>query len=120
MSRRLEPLPGEPVIVETLCEDYSMAELAAGMAESQKLMDAQIAPVFWIADMRAAPRSFVEPFMAMISRLAPDTPRHPNLRQIIYVLPAGPLNTFGSSLGIMPVFGTLEQALHYARTQPCP
>lgn len=115
MSRSLQTLPGEPIIVETLHADYSMAELAAGAPESQKLMDAQPAPVFWIVDMRAAPASFVAPFLAMISRLAATAPRHPNLRQIIYVTGSMSIPDGGGSILLC---GSLEDALHYARTRP--
>jgi|WetSurMetagenome_2_1015567.scaffolds.fasta_scaffold929175_2 hypothetical protein len=113
MSRSLQQLPGEPIILETLHEDYSLAELAAGQVESQRLMDAQPQPVIWIADLRAAPRSFTESFIAMIGKLLQTpAPQHPRLQQIVYVLPA---EYRASSPLPIPMFDTLEAALQYAR-----
>lgn len=111
MSRSLQKLPGEPIILETLHEDYSMAELAAGMSEGQILLASQTQPVIWIADMRRAPIPFIQQFMQMIGGML-QSGKHPMVQQIVYVLPTGMEKTVN-----LPIFDTIESALRYARSQ---
>ncbi|HEX3053752.1 MAG TPA: hypothetical protein VHP83_24045 [Aggregatilineaceae bacterium] len=115
MSRQLQKLPDEPIILETLYANYSIAELAAGREEGQRLLDTQVQPVVWIADMRAASTAFIEEFMQIISRVSRNDTPQPYLRGLVYVLPPEYVNEMRQKL-MIPLFDNLDDAFQQARS----
>jgi len=115
MSRQLQKLPNEPIILETLYADYSIAELAAGREEGQRLLETQVQPVVWIADMRAASTAFIGEFMQIISMISQNGAPQPYLRGLVYVLPPEYVDERRQKL-MFPLVDNLDDAFQQARS----
>ncbi|MBN1310279.1 MAG: hypothetical protein JXB30_02590 [Anaerolineae bacterium] len=120
----IECLTGEPIVISTLLEEFNFgSDIAEGNKPSFELLDSLEHPVIWIMDMSRAKLN-VERLLSinLVTRGERPLWHHPMLRQIVVVsntrlaqLAAKGLNSevFGN-LSIR-VFGTLDEALDFAR-----
>jgi hypothetical protein len=122
-----EKRPDEPILVFTAHDDYIVVrDIPDTEQHAQAHLDALEAPVFYINDFTRV-RYNMDDVLAVggVTRSQETTLRHPNVREVILVVRmdrmtmaviAGLSNkAFGSF--VPKVFGTMAEALDYAREQ---
>ena len=125
MSYSVEKLPDEPIVVTTLHADYSNDQDGeASMIETVALLDAQSEAVYYIFDVSRYSPSF-DDVIAAVNWGGPGkspTLRHPNVREPLIVTHSSMVKLAAQGLKsatwghlIVQVFGTVEEALAYAR-----
>ncbi len=118
MSFNVEKLPGEPVIITTINEDYVLTtELAQSNRAAMDLLEASDEPLFLIVDIHTS-LDFEEVMTGANSEMW----LHPNIRQTILVTPdptvhmavQGMTTAAFGNLNIV-AFDTLDAALKHVR-----
>lgn len=117
--------PGEPIIVQTLNDDFDVAgELGPAMREVHDVLSAYEKPVFLIVDMSAYKLSVDDLVVGASMSSGGEEPifKHPNIRQVVFVSPskivelaAKGMNTATFGHVDIRVFASQEAALAYVR-----
>lgn len=122
----IDKLPDEPIVLVTVFNGYDFGN---DMLESNKpsfeLLDSQDSPVYWVLDMRQVKLGFEQLISSSSAMTRGEKPlwHHPMIRQTVIVTDAGMIKlavkglsspTFGNLA--VRVFGTVEEALDYARS----
>jgi hypothetical protein len=121
----IEKLPGEPILVSTVFEAWnSVDELGGGIGQTIEYLDAADEPLYLIADVTGLKLDLRDVILVanQTARGSKAVLHHPNLREFLVVtdLKLFELASKGldsQAFGNVPVsvFGTLEEALAYAR-----
>ena len=125
MSYSIEKLPGEPVILTIMGEDFSMEEHEEFLGELIALFDSQPEPVYLIADVENYTFSLQDLLIAVnkAARGGAAILHHPNLAGTLTVSTSKLMrlsakgvksDTFGNVHA--EIFNTVEEALTYVRT----
>lgn len=126
MTYSLNKLPGEPIILATIHEDYvPKRDIVQSDAEGIRLLDTCQEPVFYIIDIRALTKITMDDVFLAVKHSAQDATslfRHPNIRELLFVSTNPTVKTATEGLS-HAAFGkinartvdTLEEALAYAR-----
>ncbi len=105
LSYTIEKLPGEPIVVQTIRSDESVAEVPDSMGTMSELLEAQSEPVFLIYDVSNA--SFtLDDILAgsnQASRSEKPLLKHPKVRETIVVSTSELIKLAVKGLGT-PVF----------------
>ncbi len=123
---KIEKLPGEPILVHTTFEGWSMADdLPASIDQAMEHLDAADEPLYYISDLSSGLRLSLQDVILganWTARGGNAVFHHPNLREMLVVTDTRLIELAARGLdseafGNVPVsvFGTLEEALEYAR-----
>jgi hypothetical protein len=126
MSFKVERLPGEPIVVTILFEDFDLkSEIVLANKAEHDLFDASPEPVFMIVVFRA--RQTLDEMMqgaSVAGREKGAVLHHPNVREVMFVSREKAVHMLAQGLateiyGNVPVkaFDTLDDALGYARSK---
>jgi hypothetical protein len=123
---KIERLPGEPILIHTLLEGWSVADdMPVNIDQLIEHLDAADEPLYYIGDLSSGLRLSLQDVILAANRTARGSNalfHHPNLRELLMVtdlklfeLAARGLDS--QAFGNVPVsvFQTLEEALEYAR-----
>ncbi len=123
-----DKLPGEPILIYTALEGFKIgAHLKQSIDDAWKALDAQEEPVYYINDLSRQARLSLDELLTAASALTRGETapyHHPKIRKLIIVTKDTMLklsykgasaDAFGNLHA--EVFGTLEEALEYARSQ---
>jgi len=124
----IEQVPGEPIIILDLAEDFDFgADMDEGNQVAVQFLNSLPQPIFWVVDFRALERAGFTPNMDQLlfaSSKVMDVWRHPKVRQVLWVTSSSVLQLAAPGFetevfGNLSVrtFGTLDEALAYARSQ---
>jgi hypothetical protein len=122
----IEKLPGEPILIHTLLEGWSVAnDLHANIDQAMEHLDAADEPLYYIANFRRGMKLSLQDVIRAANQAARGSNtmlHHPNLREFLVVTDTRIIDLAAKGLdseifGNVPVsvFGTLEEALEYAR-----
>jgi hypothetical protein len=121
----VETLPGEPIMVCTLFETWSVADdMLASIDQVMEHLDAADEPLYYISNISGLRLGLQDMILAtnQAARGSSAFFHHPNFRELLVVTDAKLFELAAKGLdseifGNVPVavFGTLEEALEYAR-----
>lgn len=122
----IEKLPDEPIIIQTIRSDSSVAEVPDSMGSMRQLLEAGETPLFVIYDVSQASFGLQDILSGSNEASRSERPllKHPNIRETLVVstsdlvkMAARGMNSpiFGNIA--LKVFDTLEEALAYCRQQ---
>ncbi len=122
----IEKLPDEPIIIQTIRSDSSVAEVPDSMSTMRELLEAESTPLFVIYDVSQASFGLQDILSGSNEASRSEKPllKHPNIRETLVVstsdlvrMAARGMNSpiFGNVA--LRVFDTLEEALAYCRQQ---
>jgi hypothetical protein len=122
----IEKLPGEPILVHTMLEGWSVADdLPANIDQAVEHLDAANEPLYYIANFSNGLKLDLKDVILAANQAARGGNamfHHPNFRELLVVTDARLLDLAAKGLdsevfGNVPVavFGALEEALAYAR-----
>ncbi len=122
----IEKLPGEPILIHTLLEGWSVAnDLHANIDQAMEHLDAADEPLYYIANFSRGLKLDLRDVILAANQVARGGNamfHHPNLREFLAVTDSRLLDLATRGLdsevfGNVPVavFGALEEALAYAR-----
>jgi hypothetical protein len=125
MPYRIEKLPGEDIVVHTMTNLVSFEDNAPLMAhELIGLFDSLPDIVYYINDVKGMEVSFGDMVGALAMLTEDEMPvlRHKNIREVLIVTHGGMAAVGAKALGRaqygstpVSVFGTVDEALSYAR-----
>jgi hypothetical protein len=120
-----EKLPDEPIVVVTIQGGYDVTtEAAQSIKDGIAFLDSLDEPVLYITDFSSAEFGLTEMILGSNLAARGENPifRHPKVREIIYVtqsdlskLAARGMDSEAFGNLKISVYGTLEEALAYAR-----
>lgn len=124
----LKPLPGEPIILGTLLDTFSYQDdVPTYLVELNDLLDAATKPTIYISDLSDAPSLSVDELIHagnVTSRGANAVFHHPNLKMVLAITDSKLIQLGAKGLNSAPfgfievhAFGTLQEALDFARSQ---
>jgi hypothetical protein len=127
MSYTIEKLPGDPIIVATTGEDFSIStEIDPLNVDLLKLLDAATEPIYYIVDVRTISISVSDAIYAAtaVARTENAPFRHPNMKHVIIVTESNLAKLSAKGLD-SDVFGHLkvtvvespDEAFAYVRSQ---
>jgi hypothetical protein len=126
MPVKLEQLPNEPIVIQTMSPDYRLTdELPQDHPKLYAFLDGLSEPVFWIVDISKVRDINMEDLLKGTRLVATgEKPlyHHPNMRQALYVSTKDLIKLAATGLGHdqfgnlnVKVFDSLDAALAYAR-----
>ena len=127
MSYSVEKLPGEPIVVSTMLDDFSVADHLPGMIdELSALFDSQPEPVYYISDVGHLSLNLEDILFGSTATARGQNPvlHHPNIKRTILVtsskmikLAVKGMNSevFGNIR--IDLFETVDEAFAYVREQ---
>lgn len=109
MSYTLKKLPGEPIIIQKLHSDYSLAaEGEQSIADSIALLDAQPEQVYYIVDLTDAHLSVNDVIQgANLASRQTQVLKHPKIRANLFIT-TSPLVSFAAKGMNSPAFGGIK------------
>jgi hypothetical protein len=123
---QIEKLPGEPILVCTLSDAWSVSnELSATIDQLIEHLDAADEPLYYINDVSSGMKVDLKDVILAANQAARGSNavfHHPNFREVLLVTDSRLIDLAARGLdseifGNVPVsvFGTFEEALAYAR-----
>ncbi len=126
MPVKIEHLPNEPIIIQTMSSDYSLIdEFPKDHPKLYAMLDELTEPVFWIVDISKVKKLDMQDLLTGTKLVASGKKplyHHPNIRQALYVSSKRLIKMAAAGLGYekfgnlqVEVFENLADALAYAR-----
>jgi hypothetical protein len=127
MSFRVERLAGEPILLVTVPEDFDVkTDLPLAIGQIREILDGVEEPVYHTHDVHPFQMSFDDMMAAMrlLTQGEMAILRHPDIREILVAAGDTMVRAAAKALALIPygglsvkIFGTLDEALAYAREQ---
>jgi len=126
MPVKLEQLPNEPIVIQTMSPDYHLIEeFPKDHPKLYALLDGLSEPVFWIVDISKVENIDMQDLLTGTKLVATSDKslyHHPNMRQALYVSTKDLIKLAATGLSHeqfgklnVKVFDNLDAALAYAR-----
>lgn len=129
MCFTIQQVPGEPVIITTLCDDFDPQRHYSLLWQTLgELLDGKPGPIYRIIDLRQANLTFSALVMGLAEETRsghPGSASDPRMRGIIVatqelaelIARSFQQEHYGGRAAPVPLFGTLDEALAYVRLE---
>lgn len=127
MNYKIDVLPGEPIILYTMLEQYTLSQdMPNADTETQAILNGSSEPMFLIVDVTRLSLSLNDVIQGATQAARGEQPlfHHPNVREVVVVATSGiaklaskGLNTATFGNVNISVSGTVDEALAYVRSR---